>query len=141
MTPQQAMDGAIALEDGQKIAIPFTSKAECDSFRIQLYRERKKMQYSLSLVKDEAKKLTITRQKHPDTGQYSLIITKESSETNAIIINKDGTTAPFIPPPIRQDYIRQEVFIAPTINWDNLAPPEEGDDDINLDLSPSQLDG
>jgi hypothetical protein len=128
MTAQQAMDAAVALEDGQKIAIGFTSKPECECFRIQLYRERTKMQGISSLVRDEAYKIMISRHRHPSDGRYFIFLTKETDTSNACIIDRDGTIKPFVLPPARRAPTCQDIFPIADINWDNIHLPD--DDDI-----------
>ena len=92
-TAREIMAAAMAMKDGDKIVTSCTNYSEMEALRTQLYKIKTAM---LKKHKAIAYSLYISREVIPDAKEdnYLVVVSKELTVSNAVVIGKDGTVKP-----------------------------------------------
>jgi cellobiose-specific phosphotransferase system component IIA len=90
ITAREILDTAMTLAEGQRIVTQCNNYQEMESLRTNLYKARKAL---LKTHRTLAYSLYISREIKGDN--FFVVITKELSVSNVVIIDKDGSIKPF----------------------------------------------
>jgi len=90
ITAREILDAAMTLNEGERIITKCSDYKEMESLRTNLYKARRTL---LRTHRSLAYSLYISRERTDDS--YLVVVTKELSVSNVVIIDKDGNVKPF----------------------------------------------